>query len=253
MARLPALRDLDVGMWDFSPILALDLRAVHVPLSRLVLSGLNHDQASHEVAHFSPTTAASLRVLALPSNYGYVARPPMCVRGAGGALTALTRLEYGLKGCTGWQPAAFDLAAWGNAAEYGLPALRVLIVHSGAGFAVDVRGGRVGPSGRAGVATLPRLEHLTLAKRWYGTYRAPPLFACRSRYSHEPAPCEHCWQAAACAGAAAVEELIMRGLPADGVAAGRRLAVVSGVRVAAEWNRNQDFSFGRMVYVPVPQ
>ena len=119
------------------------------------------EPASPEV-RFSPTMAASLRVLGLQSQDGYLARPPESVRHAGGALTALTRLEYGRPKAVGEDQAALDLAAWGDtAAGYGLPGLRVLSVWSATGFTVDGEGGRVRPNrqewvaGRAGQPAPP--------------------------------------------------------------------------------------------------
>ena len=73
----------------------------------------------------------------------------------------------------------------------------------------------------------------------------PPVFVCRPLYMYGPAPCEHCWGSAVCAGAAAARELVMRGLPAGGAAAGRRLAVHCG-KDAPEWSLKGEFS--SMVY-----
>jgi hypothetical protein len=161
-------------------------------------------------------------------------------------LTALARLEYGTPFRVARHPSALDLAAWAAAAaEYGLPALRVLTARSMTGFTVDGQGGSVGPSGQqwvAGVlAALPRLERLVLANGMPGARTDDrPMFACRSRYSDGPAPCELCRQPTACAGATAVRDLIVRGLPAAGAAAGRALAVVlREYGIVLEWTYNR--------------
>ena len=225
------------------------------------------------MVHLSATTAASLRALALQGGEGYVQYPPGCVRFAGGALTALTRLEYGRTesgGPPGRGP--LDLAPWGAAAaEHGLPALRVLAAHSLYGFTVDGRSHLGLPAGRTGpacpdwvagvVAALPRLERLVLGRgpprRKYGRPdefmgRTAPLFACDMEYGCGRRACGDCkevaaaaWhrprrEAAECARAAAVRELIVAALPAAVAAAGRRLAVVIGEEEGGEWYRGEE-------------
>ena len=264
VARLPALRDLHLGLGGFSHPVELDFRAAPARLSRLVLTDTSSLEPASPEVRLSCTAAASLQVLAISSEDGYLPRPPACVRGMANALTALTRLEYGEDCPDDIQPAGLDLAAWGATAEYALPALRVLTVWSATGFTVEGQGGRVGPSGRdwvAGVlATLPRLERLTLGTGVFGRpgffvpNKLPPSFSCRSLYWNGPAPCEHCRQPTACAGATAVRELIMHGLPAAAAAAGRRLAVVvHGCDVDPEWYCWEDMSDGGLVYGPAPR
>ena len=263
-ARLPALRNLSNELMGFRHPLALDFRAVHARLSRLVLNDSSFRERALPGVRLSPTTAASLRALALQSGDGDVARPPACLLRAAGALTALTRLEYGVNYSEVMPPAALDLAAWGATAEYCLPALRVLTVWSATGFTVDGQGGRVGPNGQEWVAvllaTLPRLESLTLAVESYvnrGVFASdkPPVFVCR-RLFFGPGPCEDCRQTATCAEAAATRSLIMHGLPAAAVAAGRRLAVVLGEDgLRPEWLHDGDFDAGLpyLTYGPAPR
>ena len=129
----------------------------------------------------------------------------------------------------------------------------MLTAWSTAGFTVYGQDGQVGPSGELWVAgelaTLPSLERLVLA--WTTHLDDAPVtlvdrtlfvFACRCHYMRWPQvgtrkSCDHCRQATACAGAAAVRELITHGLPAAGAAAGRRLAVVVDDRFESEWSR----------------
>ncbi len=229
VARLPALHDLTVhARCDTRPCpLVYDFRAVHAALSRLVFTNSNTDSHEPEV-RLSPTLAASLQVLALNDSNGYQVRPPGCFRNAGDALTRLTRLDCGF--CRLRDP-TIDLSAWGNAAEYMLPALRFLTVRSWQSFTVDGQGGRVGPSAQywaAGVLrTLPCLERLTVMKKYVSSARhLRPLFVCRL-WDDEALceACEHRESGLACAGARAVEKAVMKDLPAAGAAAGRRLAV----------------------------
>ena len=246
LARLPGLRDLRVDLKSFRVPVTLDLRAVDARPTRLALTDVEDPHAGVDSVHLSATTAASLRALALQGGEGYVQYPPGCVRFAGGALTALTRLEYGRTESGGRQGEALDMAPWGAAAaEHGLPALRVLAAYSLYGFTVDGRShlglpaGRTGPAGPdwvAGVvAALPRLERLVLGRgpprRKYGRPdeimgRTAPLFACDMEYGCGRRACGDCkevataaWhrprrEAAECAWAAAVRELVVRALPA---------------------------------------
>jgi len=131
VARLPALRDLTVhARCDTRPCpLVYDFRAVHAALSRLVFRNSNTDSHEPEVRP-SPPLAASLQVLALHDPYGYQVRPPGCLRDAGDALTRLIRLDhgFGVRYVPGSPDPTTDLSAWGNAAEYTLPALWFLTV-----------------------------------------------------------------------------------------------------------------------------
>ena len=259
VARLPALRDLRIGLMNFMFPTVLDLGAAPARLSRLVITEGEHGHQTSPEVRLPLTTAASLQVLALESETGYAVRPPECLRHAGNALTALIRLEYGQQTSGEIQPGALDLAAWGNTAEYWLPALRVLTACSATGFTVDGQGGRVGPSGREWVAgllaTVPRLECLTLAERRYslaGVFSEgrPPLFSCRCRYFSGPARCRSCIMSM-CDEANTVRILILSDLSAGAEAAGRRLAVVYDDDANTEriWNKD----LGGMEYGPAPR
>ena len=253
VARLPALRDLTVhgGCFIAPRPVVFDFRAVYVhALSRLVF--INDIGLAAAEVRLPPTLAASLQILAFNDPHGFPVRPPGCVRNAGDALTRLTHLDYGVLDVPWAGPSlrwrqdlarregespdpTTNLSAWGNAAEYRLPALRFLTVWGRASFTVDGQGGRVGPSAQdwaAGVLrTLPCLERLTLVtgKLMSGTRDTQPLrplFVYRKEEGEAPCdPREHCRSGLACAGARAVGTAIMKDLPAAGAAAGRRLAV----------------------------
>jgi hypothetical protein len=158
---LPALRELVIE-WRWSAFgVPLDLAGVHAPPPGLTF--LSVRIGGNGSVLLSPAVRAGLASLAVAFDTTRAVDPPVCLRGAGGSFSRLTRLVYG-----GLWDAIVNLAPWGQP-EFSIPTL-VEMEAIGRGFTLNELGRWVRGSWCEGfLAALPRLARLVLRLEIYDT------------------------------------------------------------------------------------